>query len=74
VNENYEEQLRSLSVPVTFVWGETDMVTPLTDAERAMQLLPAGLGSLHVLKGIGHMTLLEGPGAINAAIRGQSIF
>jgi pimeloyl-ACP methyl ester carboxylesterase len=70
ISENYEGQLRSLSVPTTFIWGENDTAAPLTDVEQALELVPAGTASLQVLKGVGHLTPLEAPGAIASVIRG----
>jgi pimeloyl-ACP methyl ester carboxylesterase len=70
VSENYEGQLRSLSVPTTFIWGENVTAAPLTDVEQALKLVPAGTASLQVLKGVGHLTPLEAPDAIASVIRG----
>jgi pimeloyl-ACP methyl ester carboxylesterase len=69
VSENYEAQLRSLSVPTTFIWGENDTAAPLTDVEQALELVPAGTATLKILKGVGHLTPLEAPDAIASAIR-----
>jgi pimeloyl-ACP methyl ester carboxylesterase len=70
VSENYEGQLRSLSVPTTFIWGENDTAAPLTDVERALKLVPPETASLQVLKGVGHFTPLEAPDAVASVIRG----
>lgn len=68
VNENYEHQLRELRVPVHFVWGSTDTAAPLEEARRAAELVPAGLATLTVLDGIGHMTPLLAPESLRAAL------
>jgi len=72
VNENYEEQLCSLSVPTVFVWGERDTAAPLADVRRALELVPKGMGSLRVLEGVGHLTPTEAPDSIASAILGRS--
>jgi pimeloyl-ACP methyl ester carboxylesterase len=72
VNENYEEQPCSLSVPTVFVWGERDTAAPLADVRRALELVPKGMGSLRVLEGVGHLTPTEAPDSIASAILGRS--
>jgi pimeloyl-ACP methyl ester carboxylesterase len=73
VNEDYEEQLRSLSVPTSFIWGENDTAAPLVDVKRALELVPPGKAMLQVLEGVGHLTPTEAPNSIASAILGQSI-
>ncbi|GGA70953.1 dihydrolipoamide acetyltransferase [Nitratireductor aestuarii] len=57
------EQLASLSMPVTLVWGELDPVLPFVQAEGA----PA---SFHLVRqsGCGHMLPLEAPEAMASII------
>jgi pimeloyl-ACP methyl ester carboxylesterase len=69
VSENYEGQLRSLSVPTMFIWGENDTAAPLADVEQAIELVPAGTATLQILEGVGHMTPLEAPDSIASVIR-----
>jgi pimeloyl-ACP methyl ester carboxylesterase len=71
VNENYEDQLRSLSVPTVFVWGEKDTASPLSDARQAVEMTPKGIASLQVLEGVGHLTPTEAPDSISSAILSQ---
>lgn len=73
VNEDYEEQLRSLSVPTSFIWGENDTAAPLVDVRRALELVLPGEATLQVLEGVGHLTPTEAPNSIASAILGQSI-
>jgi len=73
INEDYEEQLHSLSVPTSFIWGEKNTAAPLADVRRALELVPSGMGSLQVLKGVGHLTPTEAPNSIASAILGQSM-
>jgi pimeloyl-ACP methyl ester carboxylesterase len=68
VNENYENQLRGLKVPAEFVWGDADSVVPVSEARMAVQLVPESLGSLTILEGVGHLTPLESPSALRAAV------
>ena len=60
VNESYEDELRNLRAPVTFLWGEGDLEVPLDVAQRAALLLTSD-HALQVLRGVGHMTPLEAP-------------
>jgi len=69
VNENYEDQLQGLKVPVDFVWGASDTVVPVAEAGVAIQLVRDDLASLNVLEGIGHLTPLEAPSALREAVR-----
>lgn len=68
VNENYEDQLRGLKVPTEFIWGDADSMVPVSEATRAIRLVPEGLGSLTVLEGVGHLTPLESPLTLRAAV------
>lgn len=70
VNEDYERQLTSIRVPVTFLWGDSDTAAPLVDVTRAVELVAPGLASLSILPGVGHMTLLQVPGAIRSQVEG----
>jgi pimeloyl-ACP methyl ester carboxylesterase len=66
VNESYEDELTSLALPVTFVWGGDDHEVPVDVARRAAELTP-GPTSLTVLDGVGHLVPLEAPGALEDA-------
>ena len=68
VNENYEDQLRRLKIPTEFIWGDADSVVPVSQARAAIQLVPENLRSLTVLEGVGHLTPLESPSALRAAV------
>jgi pimeloyl-ACP methyl ester carboxylesterase len=68
VGESYEEQLAVLACPVHLVWGAADRVIPPVVAERARDLLAAGM--LTLLPGVGHDVPAEAPEALAAAIRG----
>jgi pimeloyl-ACP methyl ester carboxylesterase len=63
VNESYEPQLRSLSVPVVLLWGADDRDVPVAVAERALRLIREGGGvaELEVLPGVGHLVPIEAP-------------
>jgi pimeloyl-ACP methyl ester carboxylesterase len=64
--ESYEDELRSLSCPVELVVGANDDVTPPAIAEVAAGLLASA--RVEVVPGAGHMTPLEVPGALRAAV------
>lgn len=67
VNESYESQLAALAGPVELVWGSADTVAPLAGAEAALALLGERC-RLTVCEGVGHLTPLEAPGALRAAV------
>jgi pimeloyl-ACP methyl ester carboxylesterase len=60
VNESYESELSSLTVPVVLLWGEDDREVPLVVATHAGQLIHSD-HSLRVLPGVGHLLPLEAP-------------
>ncbi len=63
VNESYEPQLRSLSVPVVLLWGADDRDVPVAVAEHALRLIrtDGGVAELEVLPGVGHLVPTEAP-------------
>ena len=67
VNESYEVELASLTVPVDLVWGEVDRDIPVDVAERA-QLLLRSDHTLRVVAGVGHMVPLEAPDELVDAV------
>jgi pimeloyl-ACP methyl ester carboxylesterase len=69
MQENYEPALSSLSVPVTFLWGEGDREAPPEVAERAADLVKSPT-SVTVLADVGHFVPLEATDAlVDATIR-----
>lgn len=62
------EKLDALDVPTIVVAGERDLMTPIAHAERIELGLPHSLG-LRVDPAAGHMTPLEAPEVVNAALR-----
>lgn len=71
VNESYEEQLELVRCPVELVWGEDDTAAPVGMAEEAVTLLADG--KLHRVAGVGHMTPLEMPDELRAAVERQRV-
>ena len=61
-----EEQLRSIQVPVSLIWGRHDRVMPFRYAERAS----AAYGwPLYPIEEAGHLPFVEQPVAFEAALR-----
>jgi len=66
VNESYEQQLRSISVPVDLVWGDGDNAAPPEIASRAEALLADA--RLTLLGGVDHFVPTSAPQALREAI------
>ena len=58
--------LPSISVPVCIVVGEHDEMTPVAESMLMQVRIPSA--SLVVIRGVGHMTPMEAPIAINQTI------
>ncbi len=59
--------LPSLRAPLGLVWGELDRTAPLADAELAARLRPDA--PLCIVRGAGHMPMLERPAEFADALR-----
>jgi pimeloyl-ACP methyl ester carboxylesterase len=66
VQETYESELSTLTMPVAFVWGEGDREVPVETATRAAVLV-RGPTTLEVVTGVGHLLPLEAPGVLAGA-------
>lgn len=58
--------LQGISVPVSIIVGELDVVTPVADSEAMAAACPHA--GLVVLPGIGHLAPMEAPEAVNQAL------
>jgi pimeloyl-ACP methyl ester carboxylesterase len=67
ISEDYSEALSDVRCPVELVWGENDTAAPVVVAEKIRAALPSG-AHLVVCPGVGHMTPLQAPGDLRAAI------
>ena len=67
VAESYEDELRRLQCPTTFVWGARDTAAPLAVADAAVAITPHG--ELDVIEDADHDLPLTHPDAIAAACR-----
>ncbi len=65
--EGWSRSPRNLCCPVLFLCGERDMLSPLTEHQAMAALVPQA--RLVVIPRSGHMTPLENPGAVTAALR-----
>lgn len=70
VNETYEAELRTVSIPVTLLWGEADSEVPVAVAEAAATILrESGTRvKLTVVKGAGHFVPNESPQALRREV------
>jgi len=66
VNESYSDVLSALRCPVELVWGEKDTEAPLAVAEGIRSFVPQA--TLTVCSGAGHLTPIECPGELRAAV------
>ncbi|GMQ86725.1 MAG: alpha/beta fold hydrolase [Acidimicrobiia bacterium] len=60
--------LAALRAPVTVIVGEQDRMAPLAEAEYMAR---SGRGTLTVIPGAGHLSPIEQPNAVTAALRTQ---
>jgi len=60
-------RLGELRCPTLLVWGESDLVLPVSQAELALTKLPAG--ELKTIPGCGHAPQMECPGGFLEATR-----
>jgi pimeloyl-ACP methyl ester carboxylesterase len=73
INESYEQELTSVTAPITFLWGADDTeVTPAV-AERAVAIRRrAGLPAiLEVIDGVGHHLPLQAPDQLRRVVTGM---
>lgn len=57
---------RELAMPVVAIWGDRDTVTPLSQGEQLVALVPHG--KLEVISGVGHIPQIENPDELNARL------
>ena len=58
--------LKTLTLPVLLVWGETDPLVPLTYARQILEILPNA--RLRVISRAGHVPMWENPREFNEAL------
>ena len=70
VNESYEEELRSLQVPVHLVWGSDDVEVPPRVASEAARIIDGSSSrvEIEVLEGVGHQVPLQAAEALHRAV------
>jgi pimeloyl-ACP methyl ester carboxylesterase len=67
VNEDYREQLQSITCPVGFCWGADDTAAPADIARRAA-LLVANAVTVEIVDGVGHDVHRDAPVALSSVI------
>jgi pimeloyl-ACP methyl ester carboxylesterase len=65
-NSDNTDAYARLRVPVVLVWGETDTITPLSQAQQLEALIPKA--KLIKIKNAGHIPQIEEPEAFQAAL------
>jgi len=64
---SFRERLREIDVPVLVVWGENDMLVPVDDAQRFVELIGPNARKV-VFEDTGHVPMLERPSRFNATL------
>ncbi len=71
VNESYEQELRSISSPISMLWGAEDKEVPVAVAEAARDIVE-GVGKtsvdFQVVPGVGHHLPIEAPDRLKAVV------
>jgi pimeloyl-ACP methyl ester carboxylesterase len=67
ISENLSESAKLISVPTLLIWGEHDVVTPLSEAKRLHTLIANS--QLNVIKGTGHFVHQEKPEKVASQIQ-----
>lgn len=67
VNETYDDELRALSLPAWFVWGENDTDVPVAIAHEAARLVTHSY-PVQELAGVGHLVPTKAPAELRSAI------
>lgn len=72
VNESYDAQMTTITVPVHMIWGSQDTAAPVAQALQAFDRFEAiGVDvELTVLDGVGHDVMRERPDVVRSAIDG----
>ena len=68
VTYSFREQLARIEIPVLVVWGENDMLVPVSDAQRYVDLIGANARRV-VFQDTGHTPMLERPSRFNGLLR-----
>lgn len=66
VGEDFSSAVFSIQTPTMILWGDQDAITPLRTAHILRSTLPHS--DLHIIKGTGHVPMLENPKAFNDAV------
>ena len=68
ISYSFRDRLASIEVPVLVVWGENDMLVPVADAQRFVDLIGTNARKV-VFEDTGHVAMLERPSRFNALLR-----
>lgn len=71
INESYEDELKSISAPISMLWGADDAEVPVVVARSAKDIVEAaGRTSveLEVVQGVGHHLPIEAPDRLRASV------
>ena len=60
------EEYQTLSLPVVYIWGAEDTVTPLEQGKELLEITPAA--ELLTLQGVGHIPQIEDPSSFMLAL------
>jgi len=66
LNYDFRERLPQIGCPTLVVWGERDMIIPVSDADRYVRLIPGA--RKRVLPDTGHLPMVERPPTFDALL------
>jgi pimeloyl-ACP methyl ester carboxylesterase len=66
LNYDFRERLPEIACPTLIVWGDSDRIIPVRDADLYEQLIPDSRKV--IFKDTGHVTMMERPAAFNALL------
>ena len=66
MRHNLRNEIPTIKIPVSLIWGNHDNITPVAVAEEFNQLLPNS--TLHFIDKCGHAAMMERPEEFNVLL------
>ena len=68
-NPKLDQWLHRIAAPTLLLWGESDRIKPLAQADSWLKLIPDA--RLEAMKGVGHLPLDEQPAGVQRCAEGN---